>query len=110
MKYRIFKHTFELKDLGTGNRLRIPLNNHRLVRWLDAKPNPASAHKFDVWSLVEETPSPISEFGLIEVVGTGWLLEPICAMEYIATVRTPADYVRHLFGLTPGLKFEEAGL
>ena len=55
MKYRIFKHTFELSDLDANNK-------------------------------------------------------PHCATRHIATVRTPADYVWHLFGETAGLKFEEAGL
>ena len=111
MKCRIFKHTFELSDLNSNtNRLTIPLNGLRLVRWLDAKPHPTSAHKIDVWFVVvdgidlsvEDKRDPV-----LQVEGTGWLFQPTSKMSYITTVRTAADYVWHLFGIEPGLGFEE---
>lgn len=110
MKYRIFKHTFELSDLDPNKVLKLELRDVRFVKWLDAKPNPTSAHKIDVWFVVEaELDGYVCRPRLL-VQGTGWLLEPYCALSHIATVRTPADYVWHLFGMKLGLEFEEAGL
>ena len=109
MKYRIFKHTFELSDLDRGtNRMTIPLNGRRLVRWLDAKPNPTSAHKIDVWFVVDDAPTYPTPDPVLQVEGTGWLFRPTSRMSYITTVRTAADYVWHLFGIEPGLGFEES--
>lgn len=107
MKYRIFKHTFEMSDLDANNKLTIDIGTRRFVKWLDAKPN---AHKIDVWFVVDDAPVHPTPKPRLMVQGTGWLFEPHCATRHIATVRTPADYVWHLFGETAGLEFEEAGL
>lgn len=109
MKYRIFKHTFELGDLDSKtHRLTIPIGDRRFVRWLDAKPHPTSAHKIDVWFVVDDSDIPHDHNSpVLQVEGTGWLFAPTNRMSYITTVRTAADYVWHLFGIEPGLGFEE---
>lgn len=108
MKYRIFKHTFDLHgDLDQNNRLTVPLNGLRLVRWLDAKPHPTSAHKVDVWFVVDDAPTYPTPDPVLQVEGTGWLFRPTGKMSYITTVRTAADYVWHLFSIELGLGFQE---
>ena len=108
MKYRIFKHTFDLhRDLYQNNRLTVPLNGLRLVRWLDAKPHPTSAHKIDVWFVVDDAPTYPTPDPVLQVEGTGGLIQPTGRMSYFTTVRTAADYVWHLFSIEPGLGFEE---
>lgn len=107
MKYRIFKHTFELSDLDANNKLTIDIGTRRFVKWLDAKPNPTSAPKIDVWFVVDDAPTYPTPDPVLQVEGTGWLFRPTSRMSYITTVRTAADYVWHLFGIEPGLGFEE---
>ena len=115
MKYRIFKHTFELSDLYPNKVLKLELRDVRFVKWLDAKPNPTSAHKIDVWFVVEaELDGYVCRRGRLLVQGTGWLLEPYCALSHIATVRTPDDFVFdagiRLIGISLGRVAAEAGV
>lgn len=112
--YKIWKNTFLISEATSSpGPLEIPVGQHRFVKFLDAKPTPSSAHHIDVWFVVEapkEAFGPTNPAGLLLVEGTGWPFNPRAKTKHFATVRTPADYVWHLFEVTETLSFEESGL